>query len=75
LPTFNAERFHAAIGPGLAWRWRVWDELPADRVSGYLIVFDPRAGEWDLATKPRGRRFGRLSGFRATSFKEALEGM
>ncbi len=73
----RSERFykHQFAGPGFVWRWRVWDEGPHDRSAGYLVVYEPPEGVWDLATKPKGRRYGRLLGFKASSFEDALVAM
>ena len=36
----------------LRWLWEVWDERPGGN-EGYLIVFDPRRGEFGLAARVR----------------------
>ena len=54
------------------WLWKVWDEVPGSS-SGYLIVFDPRSGQYGKATKSvQGETYGCFIGFDGYEFGDAL---
>lgn len=55
--------------------WLVYDELPASKKDGYLIVFDPARSQFGLAVKSArpGRGFTFLNYY--GSFKDTLESM
>jgi hypothetical protein len=67
-------RFSRLTEVGFVWLWAVFDERPGEP-GGYLVVFDPRRGEYGLATKPHGRRYGRFLGFFGTRIGDVIRAM
>jgi hypothetical protein len=67
-------RFIRLTEVGFVWLWAVFDERPGEP-GGYLVVFDPRRGEYGLATKPHGRRYGRFLGFFGTRICDVIRAM
>ena len=59
---------------GFVWLWAVFDERPG-QPSGYLVVFDPRRGEYGLATKPSRGRHGTFLGLSNHRINSAIKNM